>query len=96
VRVGKLGAKVMATVANGHCVKVKHKGANRHFMHLFTEADIRGRMERAGLRVLEHEQTGKWVNVPEKMIGGHSMHLPISSPKEEENCYFVYLLEVGK
>lgn len=96
IRVCKPGAKVMVTVANGHCTKVKRKGANRHFVHLFTEADFRGRAERAGLNVLEHEQTGKWVPVPQKLIGGHSMHLPIRSEREEENCYFVYLFEVQK
>lgn len=96
VRVCKPGAKIMVTVANGHCVKVKRKGANRHFVHLFTEADIRSRAESAGLKVLEHEQTGKWVPVPQNLIGGHSMHLPIKSAREEDNCYFVYLLEVQK
>lgn len=96
VRVCRPGAKVMVTVANGHCTKVKKKGANRHFVHLFTEADFRGRAERAGLRVLEHVQTGRWVPVPQKLIGGHSMHLPIRSAREEDNCYFVYLFEVQK
>jgi SAM-dependent methyltransferase len=96
VRVCKPGAKIMVTVANGHCVKVKTKGANKHFVHLFTEADFRGRAERAGLKILEHEQTGKWVPVPQKLIGGHSMHLPIHSKAEEDNCYFVYLFEVQK
>ena len=96
VRVCKPGAKVMITVANGHSVKVKTKGANKHFMHLFTEADFRGRAERAGLKVLEHEQTGKWVPVPQYLIGGHSMHLPIHSKAEEDNSYFVYLFEVQK
>lgn len=96
VRVCRPGAKVMVTVANGHCTKVKKKGANKHFVHLFTEADFRARAERAGLKVLEHEQTGKWVPVPQKIIGGHSMHLPIRSAREEDNCYFVYLFEVTK
>ncbi|MBX3388034.1 MAG: class I SAM-dependent methyltransferase [Phycisphaeraceae bacterium] len=95
-RVCKPGAKVMVTVANGHCVKVKRKGANKHFVHLFTEAAFRGHAKRAGLKVLEHEQTGKWVPVPQKLIGGHSMHLPIRSAREEDNCYFVYLFEVQK
>lgn len=96
VRVSKPGAKVMVTVANGHCTKVKRRGANKHFVHLFTEADFRGRSERAGLKVLEHEQTGKWVPVPQNLIGGHSMHLPIKSAREEDNCYFVYLFGVTK
>ncbi|MBX3379554.1 MAG: class I SAM-dependent methyltransferase [Phycisphaeraceae bacterium] len=96
VRVCRPGAKVMVTVANGHCVKVKTKGANKHFVHLFTEADFRARAERAGLQVLEHEQVGKWVPVPQSLIGGHSMHLPIHSKAEEDNCYFVYLFGVQK
>ncbi len=96
VRVCRNGAKVMITVANGHCTKVKVKGANKHFIHLFTDADFRGRAERAGLKVLEAEQTGKWIPFPQWLIGGHSMHLPIRSAKEVDNSYFVYLFEVQK
>jgi SAM-dependent methyltransferase len=90
------GAKIMVTVANGHCKKVKTKGPNKHFIHLFTEAAFRARVEAAGLKVLEHEQVGVWVPVPSRLIGGHSMHLPLKGKSEYENCYFVYLLEVVK
>lgn len=86
----------MVTVANGHCKKVKTKGPNKHFIHLFTEASFRARVEAAGLKVLEHEQVGVWVPVPSKLIGGHSMHWPTTGKSEYENCYFVYLLEVVK
>lgn len=96
VRVCRPGAKVLVTVANGHCTKARVKGPNPHFVHLFTEAAFREAAARAGLHVLEHFQTGLWIPVPQALIGGHSMHVPWRSKREVDNCYFVYLFEVHK
>lgn len=90
-RVLRLGGHLVCSVSNGFSVKAQRRGINPGFFHRWSSADFRGHVERAGFEVVEHFQLGKWIPLP-KALTGRSLHLATSSPREEDNSYFGWVL----
>ncbi len=94
-RVAKPGAKLLCTIGNGRSDKVLQKGKNRVYANFWTDDEFLALTERHGFKLREHYQTGRWIPLP-RWLTSRSMHLPISSPEEHRNSYFVYLFDIPK
>lgn len=95
-RVLRPGGLFLCTMSNGFSRKFEAKGKNAYFAHHWSDADFRGLLRGHGFEIHEGYQTGRWVPLPAWMTTSYSLHLPITSKDERDNCYFVYRCENTK
>lgn len=91
-RVCAPGACLLVTVPNGYSRKYRAVGPAPFIRHYFTRDSFAAAAERAGFRVARADSIGRWVRLPRRLFRS-PMQLPLRSPREEDNSYFVFTLE---
>ncbi|SRR6266545_3944040 len=94
-RVSTPRAKLIVSIANGHCRKYQRKGPHRGHVNFWSSRDFIEAMATHNFKPLEVGMRGLWIPLPAKLTAT-SYEVPISSGDEYLNSYLFFVFEASK
>ena len=91
-RVATPEARLLVSIANGHCRKYRSKGPHRAHVNFWSQQEFLQLMESHDFRLLEADMRGYWIPLPRR-LAKTSYELPIRSPEEYLNSYLFFVFQ---
>ena len=94
-RVSEPQAKLVVSIANGHCLKYQVKGPHRGHVNFWSQLEFVKMMTDHNFRLLASDMRGLWIPFP-RCLTETSYQLPIPCRDEVLNSYMLFVFEAQK